>query len=131
MLLALLRCGTFDVTGSLPGVFRATARSLGVDRLHASAKVECHSGRGDMVDRKVERPDSGGVPLPLHRSTSVGCGQCVAAAGAEIELLCISGGSFVRFRFARVLIRLFPVLSLAVEMSGSDNCAISICLEPS
>jgi hypothetical protein len=26
---------------------------------------------------------------------------------------------------------LFPVLSLAVEMSGSDNCAISICLEPS
>ena len=46
----------------------------------------------------------------------MGNGQRGAAASTEIELLCISGGSFVRFRITRVLIRLFPVLFLAVEI---------------
>ena len=68
-----------------------------------------------MVGRTVERPHSGGVPLCVRRGTSMGSGQCGAAASTEIELLRIRGGSFVRFGIAHVFIRLLPVLFLAVE----------------
>jgi hypothetical protein len=112
LLSAVLLSWNRKLTVGASGLVRASARTLGVGKLHAPGKDERHSNWRNMVARTMERTHPDWVFLGVPSWNGLGSTQHRAAAGMEIEPFMCQHRRRLHAGFPCLFLRVLPLLPL-------------------